>query len=372
MIKKTIFAAAVAAYLVPSTVTAGEWTFEAMGKAQSLFGYSDPDSRYSYHQSRYHLPTRFSLNLLAQYSFNDNYQLGAYLDLSYGIDQQLKDYNHGSWGEQAYLILDAPFGRFIGGQSYNAAYQLGVGAPDAGVLGVNQSDVVNFIANPNWQRNHLGTSYRTLNSTEINTDGTAPKLTYISPEFDGTMFGITYVPESFSRDGLINSQASYKDKAGYIASVYHNRELGNASLSGSLGFAHFTDIDDEISAGLSLYYKGWTLGGGVRKTFVNHNYADMNKRGFKCSESFDGFRDAWAYNVGLGYEIGPIKTSLSYFYSKADDRDYEDKIIQLSGRYQFNKYVEFQAAVAHGEFEGLNAADGNQGYAFISGVALKF
>lgn len=371
MIKQTLLGAFVALSLVPS-VQAGEWTFEAMGKAQSLFGYSRPDSRYSYHQSRYHLPTRFSANLMAQYSFNENYQLGAYLDLAYGIDQELKDYNHGSWGEQVYLILDAPFGRFIGGQSYNAAYQLGVGAPDAGVLGVNQSDIVNFVANPHWQRNHRGTAYRTLNSTEINTDGTAPKITYISPEFDGTMVGVTYVPESFSRDGLINSQATYRDKAGYIASVYHNRELGNVSLSGSLGLAHFTDIDDEISVGLSAYYKGWTLGGGVRKTFVNHKLADMNQTGYKSPEGFDGFRDAWAYNIGLGYEFGPFKSSLTYFYSKADDRSYEDKIIQLSGRYQLNQYVEIQAAVAHGDYDGPTKAESNQGYAFIGGVALKF
>ena len=294
--------AAVCAALISTAAEAGEWTFEAMGKARTLFGYGHPDSRYSYHRSRYHLPTRFNLSLLAQYSFDDSYQLGAYLDLAYGFDQQLKDYNHGSWGEEAYLILDAPFGRVVGGQSYNAAYQLGVGAPDAGVLGVNQSDLVNFVANPNWQRNRRGTAYRTLNSTDINTDGTAPKITYISPEFDGTMFGLTFVPESFSRDGLISRYAPYHDKAGYIASVYHNRELGNVSLSASLAAAHFEDIDDELSAGLSLYYKGWTFGGGIRRTFVSHKYADMNVRSPRRPEGFDAYRDAWAANIGVGYE----------------------------------------------------------------------
>lgn len=371
MIKKTIFAVVCAA-IWAGDVAAGEWNFETMGKARALYGYSDPDSRYSYHQSRHHLPMRFNLNLLAQYSFNDDYQLGGYLDLAYGIDQQLKDYNHGSWGEEAYLILDAPLGRFIGGQSYNAAYQLGVGAPDAGVLGVNQSDIVNFIANPNWQRNSRGTSYRTLNSTEINTDGTAPKLTYISPETDGTMFGLTYVPESYSRDGLINRNASYRRKSGYIASLYHNREFNNFSVSGSLGAAYFTDIDNELSGGLSVYYKGWTVGGGVRKTFVSHKDADVNRRCRRCPAYFDGYRDAWAWNAGIGYEIGPLKTSLTYFYSKADDRDYEDKIIQLSGRYQLDKKIELQAAVAHGEFDGPNPFESNRGYAFIGGVALKF
>lgn len=368
MIKKTAIAAVCTA-LISTSAFAGEWTFEAMGKAKALLGYAKPDSRYSYHQSRYHLPMRFNLNLLAQYSFNADYQLGAYLDLAYGVDQELKDYNHGSWGEQAYLILDAPFGRMIGGQSYNAAYQLGVGAPSAGVLGVNQSDIVNFVANPNWQRSRRGTAYRTLNSTDINTDGTAPKITYISPEFNGTMIGLTFVPESYSRDGLINRHASYKDKAGYIAALYHNRELGNASLSASVAAAHFDDIDNEFSAGLSLYYKGWTFGGAVRRTLVNHKQAKMN---MLAPDGFDAFRDGWAANAGIGYEIGPLKTALTYFYARADGKDYEDRILQLSGGWQLNKNFELQAAVARGEFDGETPAESNRGYAFVAGVSFSF
>ena len=186
------------------------------------------------------------------------------------------------------------------------------------------------------------------------------------------MFGLTFVPESFSRDGLISRYAPYHDKAGYIASVYHNRELGNVSLSASLAAAHFEDIDDELSAGLSLYYKGWTFGGGIRRTFVSHKYADMNVRSPRRPEGFDAYRDAWAANIGVGYEIGPVKTALTYFYSKADGRDYEDKIVQLSGRYQLNRHFELQAAVTRGEFKGYDAAESNEGYAFVTGIGFKF
>ena len=45
--------AAVCAALISTAAEAGEWTFEAMGKARTLFGYGHPDSRYSYHRSRY-------------------------------------------------------------------------------------------------------------------------------------------------------------------------------------------------------------------------------------------------------------------------------------------------------------------------------
>ncbi len=372
MIKKAAIAVICSVFL-GTAAEAGELTFEALGKARTLFGYVHPQAHHARQQARYHLPTRFSLNLLAQYDINDSYQVGGYLNIFYGLDQELKDYNHGSWGEEAYLVLDAPFGRVVGGQSFNAAHQLGVGAPDAGVLGVNQSDLVNFVANPNWQRNRRGTAYRTLNSTDINTDGTAPKITYyFSPDFGNFMFGFSFVPDSYSRDGLLNRHAPYRNNAGYIASVYHNQELGNVSLSASLGVARFEDIDDELSAGVSLYYKGWTLGGSVRRTFVSHKQAELNRRIPHWQEGFDAYRDAWAANVGLGYEIGPIKTVLSCFYSKAVGQEYEDRIIQLSGRYQLDRNLELQAAVAHGKFSGDGAAESNQGYAFVTGIGFKF
>lgn len=372
MIKK-ILALSAALAILGTEVSAGEWNFEAFGKTKTLYGYSNYNSDYAHHQSHNHLPSRLNGSLMVQYQFDTGYQLGAYADLHYGVDQQLKDYNHGIWGEEVYGIFDSDFGKLIFGQSYNAAYQLGVSAPSIGVLGVNQSDVVNFIANPNWQRNHLATGYRTLNSTDINTDGTAAKVTYISPEFnDGTMVGFSYVPNSYSRDGLINRYASYKNKAGYIATVYHSEDVGGLTLSGSVGGAYYADNDNEISAGVNIYRKGWTLGGGIRRTWVNHYDAHMNHRVRQSFEDYDAYRDAWAYNAGISYEIGPFKTALTYFYSKADGKDYEDKIIQFSNSYQYNSYLTIYAAVAHGDFDGKTASDSNSGYAVIAGTGVKF
>lgn len=372
MIKKFVTAAAVLMVFATES-SAGEWNFEAFGKAKMLYGYSSFDSAYRHNHSHNHLPARITGSVMAQYQFDNGYQLGAYADLHYGADQQLKDYNHGVWGEEVYGVFDSPYGKLIFGQSYNAAYQLGVSAPSIGVLEVNQSDIVNFVSNPNWQRNHLGTGYRTLNSTDINTDGTAVKATYISPEFNGgTLFGFSYVPNSYSRDGLINRNASYKNKPGYIASVYHSEDIGGFTVSGSLGGAYFADNDQEVSFGANIYRKGWTLGGGIRRTWVNHYDAKMNRPVRKSFNEFDAYRDAWAYNAGIGYEIGPFKTALTYFYSKADGKDYEDKVIQLSGAYQLNSYLTIYTAAAHGEFAGATSADSNKGYAGIAGVGVKF
>lgn len=366
MLKKILITITVYA-LSTAVSNAGEWSYDFFGKSRFLYGYTDYDSDHIKGEPQHNFPARLSAEAMAQYSFNDDYQLGLYLDLAYGIDQQLKDYNQGSWGEQVYGIFDSPHGKFIFGQSYNAAYQLSVGAPSIGVLGINQSDIVNFISNPNWQRNHRATGYRTLNSTDINTDGTAPKITYISPEvFESTMIGLSYIPRSYSRDGLINSRASYKNKSGYVASIAHSADIYGFAISSSLGLAYFDDNDTETSLGLSIYRKGWTLGGSLRRTWVD---GKINRPIRKAIADYDAYRDSWAANAGLSYEFGPFKTSLTYFYSKADGKDYSSEIYQWENSYQYNKYLVFNAAVAKGSFK---SNIDNAGYAYIIGAEIKF
>ena len=370
---KKIFPVLIICTILAHPALAGEWNFEFFGKGKTLYGYSHFTSHYDNNQSHNHLPSRFTASAIAQYIFNSDYNVGLYADLHYGIDQQIKDYNHGVWGEEIFGTIESPYGKLILGQSYNVAYQLGVSAPSIGVLNINQSDIVNFIANPNWQRNHLATGYRTLNSTDINTDGTAPKVSYISPEFNnGTMFGFSYVPESYSRDGLVNSRASYKNKSGYIAAIAHTQDLSSFTITGSLGAAYYADNDQEISLGMNVYRKGWTLGAGIRRSWVNHYDAPMNRPIRKSTEYFDGYRDSWAYNAGISYEFGPFKTALSYFYSAAKGKDYQDQIVQFSNSYQLNKYLNIYASLAHAKFDGRTSADTNRGYAAIIGAGINF
>ena len=370
---KKFFIILTAAIFINHTAFAGDWKFEAFGNTKTLYGYSHLTSDTDKHYSHNHLPSRLTASAIAQYIFNYDYNVGLYADLHYGIDQQIKDYNHGVWGEEVYSTFESPYGKLILGQSYNVAYQLGVSAPTIGVLNVNQSDIVNFIANPNWQRNHLATGYRTLNSTDINTDGTALKASYISPEFNnGTMFGFSYIPDSYSRDGLINRRASYKNKSGYVAAITNTQDISNFNITASAAAAYFADNDQEISLGLNVYRKGWTIGGGLRRNWVNHYDAKMNQPLRKSLNYFDNYRNAWAYNAGISYEFGPFKTALTYFYSHTQDHDFKDQIIQLSGLYQFNKYLNIYAALAHAQFDSPKNESDNQGYAGILGFGLKF
>lgn len=355
----------------PSLLSAGEWTTEVSGGIDGLYGYGDVRSQKD--NSRFTGSGR--LDFSAEYAFSNDYQAGLYLDLMTALDKELEDYNQGKWGEEIYGTFDSPFGRLMLGQTFNVAAQFHVSAPEVGIMGVENSDVVDFIRNPNWQRNSRGTGFATLNTTFINTDGVAPKISYITPEYYGTMLGFSYVPESYNRRGLINKFADYKDNAGYVFALYNQTDLGFADMSASLGYAVFDDIDKEYSAGISFYRGGWTLGGGYRRTEADNDNVPLNKKINNATpEFFDGYRDGSAWDVGLSYEIGPYEVSLGYFKSKADKADNSDEIIMLSNKYQLNKQTNIYLAAAHVDFDGSMSETGGstRGYAFMAGFGLNF
>lgn len=357
--------------LIPLEANAGEWNLDANGHAQGLYGYSDVAERFEKRDDNNQGVGAADINMSAQYEFNPDYSISFNLDVMAGVDQELQDYNQGKWGEEAYVITDSPYGRLMLGQTSNVAAQFHDGAPSVGAL-ANNNDVVDFISNPNWKRDGKTTKFATLNTTYINTDGVAPKASYITPSFYNTYAGFTYVPDSYNRRGLINKDANYAKDDGYIGALYTEQDLNFMTISGSLGYAEFHDNDKEMSASLKLSRGGWSLGGGYRKTYIDGE--DVSTSPDSLPEFFDSYREGQAWDVGVGYEIGPYQVALSYFESKASRTDNQDKVIVLSNQYKINKYVEVYAAAAHVDFEGdnHNLDNNNQGYAFVSGLGLSF
>ena len=350
-----------------------QWEYSVEGEGKVLYGYSDIATRYEKFSKNHHVTTDGWISFSAKNEFSDDYTLAFFADFMGGTDKYLKDYNQGSWGEEIYAKWQTPYGQFSAGQMNNVAYLQGVSAPDFGPLGVNNSDTVDFINNPNWKKRKKITSFKTLNSTYINTDGDAAKLSYLTPEFYNTTFGVSYVPYTYNRAGLVNKHADYHNEGGIIVSAYNHLELDFIEIRSSLGYADFFENDKEYSAGLSLYRKGFTIGGSYRRTNENgKKFAHANN--YELPEFFDAYRNAEAYNVGLGYEIGPFKAAITYFAGKAKKTDFKDEIVQFSGAYQIEKHIKLYAAVAHGKFSGTknDLQQNNQGYAFILGTGINF
>ncbi len=362
--------------LMPCGAAAGEWSFDVSGYASGLYGYSDVSERFEKQDRNNDGSGRAEVNFSAAYAFNDEYGFSLNLDLMGGINQELQNYNQGRWGEEAYAIVDSPYGRLMLGQTFNVDAQFHEGAPAAGALGSSNSEIVDFIVNPNWKRNAHTAKFATLNTTYINTDGVAPKISYISPDFYNSVLGVSYVPDAYNRRGLINKFAFYEKDDAYIVSLYTAQELGFADLTATLGYGAFHDDDKEMSASLSLRRGNWTLGGGWRKTYIDGRDTRMslNRPSDRLPEYFDGYREGRAWNIGLGYEIGPYKAALTYFESKAHNTDNQDKIIAFSNQYRLNKYIDIYLAAAHVDFEGVDGTinGSNKGYAFVTGLGLNF
>lgn len=360
--------------LISFSASASETKYTFDGEWDSFYGYNFPEHRYKHRDNRQIFVNNFELNTGAEKGFDNGHFLGVYTDIYWGINKRQRNYSNGLWGHEIYSIYDSPYGRVMLGETYNTASQFHISAPKVGKFGTNDSDIINFMANPNWIKDKHITAFRTLNSTAINTDGTAPKISYITPEYNNLIIGFSYVPDSYSRTGLINKDAIYEDNDGYIASAYYSTDLGFAEMESSLGYAIFNKNDKEISAGLSLYKAGWTLAGSWRKTFVDGNDYDITNISTnpKLPDLFDNYREARAWDIGLSYEFGPIKTALSYFESRSERTNHKDKYWLWSNEFRYNKNIAFYIAGAKVEFEGQTKELSNKGYSAITGFSVSF
>lgn len=348
-----------AALIVPFVAQAGEWDYDVEGSLQGAYGYSEA-------KKHNHQMAKMNLESYVEYAGDAGY-VSLHLDLMGGIDKELKDYNQGNWGEEFYAVAENDYGQIMLGQINNVAYLFSDGAPSTGILNSN-SAVVDFLHNPNWKRNKKETKFATLNTTDINTDGVAPKINYVSPEFWGTAVGFSYMPDSYNRRGLENKKADYAHDDAFVGAVYSDKRIGNINTKTAFGYAQYHENDKEFSVNVNLNYGNWTLCGGFRKTYIDGE--DKLKTKENLPEDFDGYREGYAWNVGIGYEIGPFSTSLSYFDSKQKEKNNQNKVLVWSNQFEFNKYLEMYLAAAKLDYKNENIKD--DGYAGVVGIGVKF
>lgn len=375
MKKLFLVLAALVSLLSAESVFAAETDFVYSASWNSLYGYNFPNNKYKHQDNRDRFVNILNAELGLETSFSSDYFLGLYADFAWGINKRQYNYNNGLWGQEIYAVFDNPYGRVMLGETSNVAAQFHVGAPQAGYFGLNDSEVVNFMANPNWVKTKHNTAYKTLNSTSANTDGTAPKISYITPEINNFIFGFSYIPDSYSRSGLLNKFAPYADDSGYVAALHYTADLNFVELEAFAGYGIYNQDDRDMSAGLKVYRGNWSIGGSWRKTYVDDgDYPIRKQAGSRTEALFDNYREGQTWDIGVGYEFGPYQVSLSYFNSKADNSDNKDEIVLLSNSFQINKNIEVYLAGAHVDFQGDKhfSDEANKGWAAMTGFSLKF
>lgn len=350
--------------LVSNNAKGADFTYAL--NLNNYYGYTDYSKPYNKIYKQNNLNSSANLYLNGSYDFSDDYKISLISYFMVDSAKEVENYNQGKWGEEIYSLLETPYGEITLGQASNVAYEFAVGAPNIGNYRVNNSDIVNFITNPNWYKKGSKYSYKTLNSTYINTDGASIKANYMTPEYYGIKIGATYIPKVYSQSGLVAKNAEYKDNSAYVLGAYGYWDILGYELETSLGFADYKDNDKEYSAGVSVYRKGWTVGASYRETKA------YNKYRIDKDDLFDAYREGKAYNIGISYAIGPLTTGVSYFESKSEIASNKNEIISFSNSYEYDKYTTISFTVSHLQASTNNKEikENSKGYAFILGLEI--
>lgn len=358
------------------SAAAGALSSETSGHARALGGFSQIAHSDRADENKYHFPAHAGINQKIAYEHTPELKIELEAAVQGQSGVNLDNLNQGHWGEEIALRIYSEYGDVAFGQMPNVATELGINKPNFATWQPLPTDIVNFIENPNWRQRKKNKFYSTLDSTLINTDASALKLSYLTPEYLNTTLGISYIPENNANDGLTSKYAPYANKDAYVAVLYNHQEFTVADAEFYLSFADYRDDHKEYASGLSLYRKGWTAFGSYRQTEIS----DHDKPILKHSTSentlvgFDLYRQGNAFNVGLGYEWAVFNSTISYFAAEAKNSKAHSRIVNWHNSIKPHKNFTFYTGAAWVDFLPAedNIASGKRGLAVYAGVEYNF
>jgi hypothetical protein len=185
------------------------------------------------------------------------------------------------------------------------------------------------------------------------------KINFYSPKINDFQFGFSFAPNSQNQGFTANTAPDSRDTKlknifSFASNYSHDFDNLNLSLSSSLEMANSKAIDGiarnnlrAIDFGASMSYFGFTIGGSYgnwgkslyAKSGIYSCEYDYSKNliSQNCSNSSKNFSDSYYYTTGIGYEIGPIKTSLTSINSNFQKNKY--RAISFGIDYKLKKYL---------------------------------
>jgi outer membrane protein OmpU len=295
---------------------------------------------------------------------------------------------------QTYIYAQGDFGRLEVGDYAGAADRLTVRAPRDFATGGVEGDYVDFL---DAKSANIGTYYTNLSGLDKFTRAfdshDATKITYFTPKFYGLQAGVSYVPDgelkvgsSIANDKKTKALANFTGDAADASDFNNFIEAGlsfNTEISGfDLGLSgtyvtadakkntpvngDFEDIS-AFSAGASIGYMGFTLGGG---------YVDNGDSGQLKNAA--NKKDSTGWNAGLQYETGPFIVGVNAQWAKTagentNTRDETLDAYSVGATYKVAPGLRTYAEATMFEYtSGNTAATDNEGQVFIIGTALDF
>ena len=377
----SLFALAV---FTPAQVDAAQpLTLKIGGYLNSYFGYANVDAKYitnpdssSGTLNHFDVMNDGKIFFSGETALDNGLKIGVMTKLKITDDSQDKE----AWIDEVYATIDSRYGRTILGSTDNVAVMQHVSAPSAGYLDVEATKFVN------WGVSNLSP----LDATYLDFDDKAQKISYISPRYKGFSVAASWVPGTsfkgntsnygYREQSVIRPVADPGFRNAYVLSGNYEYLKDSFKLKASGAYANIDAIPltgytgkqshrQDWSLGLSLGYKGFTLGGAFHD-------ADLG----------DDSKNPYAFDFGVGYETDRYALSAAYFQSTqkqpAGEKKKDFQMYQLSGKYKLGSGVDAFASFAYLENQvdssnaialGRNGGlEKNQGWVLVSGIALKF
>lgn len=320
------------------------------------------------------LITDGEIDFVGTYKFNKDNKLSFFMSLDVIRDNVNVDLSYFMWDNKA--------GRFIVGNSKNVSNMMAVTAPDAGTLGIQDTYATNLIALPY--------GFAVNPATYSIVDNDTAKVSYISPEMGGLQLGATVMP---SDAGLSSGDAFYVSKEtrlkfGANVAALYTKDFGKTVLSVSANYAYAkptfkgmsysgTDVEEknvhQYGGGISIQRGNLTVGGSVNVV----NTSDEIGRHFYIGGR--NLAKGVSWDFGVGYNFGPLETSMSMIQSRANSFFEKGKkdvytLGLLAVRYHITKGL---SVYGEGGYINFNSARQDDDYSndsplFTMGVTVRF
>lgn len=320
------------------------------------------------------LITDGEIDFVGTYKFNKDNKLSFFMSLDVIRDNVNVDLSYFMWDNKA--------GRFIVGNSKNVSNMMAVTAPDAGTLGIQDTYATNLIALPY--------GFAVNPATYSIVDNDTAKVSYISPEMGGLQLGATVMP---SDAGLSSGDAFYVSektrlKFGANVAALYTKDFGKTVLSVGANYAYAkptfkgmsysgTDVEEknvhQYGGGISIQRGNLTVGGSVNVV----NTSDEIGRHFYIGGR--NLAKGVSWDFGVGYNFGPLETSMSMIQSRANSFFEKGKkdvytLGLLAVRYHITKGL---SVYGEGGYINFNSARQDDDYSndsplFTMGVTVRF
>jgi predicted porin len=259
--------------------------------------------------------------------------------------------------EESYLYLASSLGRVNMGSEDGANYLLQVAAPsaDANIDGLRQ------YINPVINQGELDYANDITGQDE--------KITYLSPNWSGFQFGLSYTPEVADDNGAGVGGFNLDDQednqgSGYEGSVRYEGTFNNVGFAVGAGYSHI-DIEEDVD-NTSDDIDQWNIGADfdIGAFGVGAAYTETESAGAVPDADVD------TIVVGADYTTGPFQFGASYLNQDADNDDETDR---YTGGvvYTLTQGLTLRGSISYSDLETAGGAD-SDATSVLGGIQFNF